>query len=54
MPPETWEVRDCQDSKGRILDEMPNSRERDLIKSTSGIKTGHQMSECVALPQSML
>jgi hypothetical protein len=39
--PETWEVRDSQDSKGGILDQMPNSRERELIKSTSIRKTGH-------------
>ena len=28
--PETWEVRDSQDSKGGTLDEMLNSREREL------------------------
>jgi hypothetical protein len=41
--PETWEVRDSQDSKGGTLDEMPNSRERELIEPTSSRKIGHQM-----------
>jgi hypothetical protein len=34
-------VRDAQDSKGGTLDEMSNSRERDLVKFTSNRKTGH-------------
>jgi hypothetical protein len=50
--PESWAVRDSQDSKGETLDEMPVSRERDLIESTSSMKTGHQMREGVAIPQS--
>jgi len=29
--PETWEVRDSQDSKGETLDEMSNSGEREVI-----------------------
>ena len=37
--PETWEVRSSQDSKGGTLDETPDSRERELIKSTSSKKT---------------
>jgi hypothetical protein len=40
--PETWEVRDSQDSKGETLDEMPDSKERELIESTSSRNTGHQ------------
>jgi hypothetical protein len=32
---ETWEVRDSQDAKGVTLDEMPDSRERELIVPTS-------------------
>jgi hypothetical protein len=28
--PETWEVRDSQDSNGGTLDEVPDSRERKL------------------------
>ena len=52
--PETWEVRDSQDSKGGTLDEMPNSRERELIEPTSSRKTGHQMRERGAIPQSQL
>ena len=38
-------MRDSQNSKGRTLDETPNSRERDLIQTTSSRKTGHQMRE---------
>jgi hypothetical protein len=34
--PETWEVRDSQESKGGTLNEMPYSRERELIEG--GIK----------------
>ena len=30
--PETWEVRDSQESKGETLDEMPDCKERELIK----------------------
>ena len=43
--PETWLVYNSQDSKGWTLDEMPDSRERDLIEPTSSRKTGNQMSE---------
>ena len=43
--PETWEVRESQDSKGRTLDEMPNSWERELIELSSNRKTGNQMKE---------
>ena len=52
--PETWEVRDSQDSKEGTLDEMPDSRERELIEPTSVRKTGHQMRDGVAIPQSKL
>jgi hypothetical protein len=51
---ETWEVTDFQYSKGRILDEMPDSRERELTEPTSSRKTGHQMRDGVAIPQSHL
>jgi hypothetical protein len=37
-------VRDSQDLKGKTLDEIPHSRERKLVESTSSRKTGHQMS----------
>ena len=47
-------VRDSQDSKGGTLDEMPNSRERELIEPTSNRKTGHQVRDGVAIPQSHL
>jgi hypothetical protein len=40
---ETWEVRDSLDSKGRTLDEMLYSGERELVGSTSSRKTGHQV-----------
>jgi hypothetical protein len=43
--PETWEVRDSQESKGGTLDEMPDSRERKLIEPTSSRKTGRTSSE---------
>ena len=52
--PETWEVRDSQDSKAGTLDEMPDSRERELIEPTSSRKTGHQVRDGVAIPQSHL
>ena len=52
--PVTWEVRDSQDSKGETLDEMPDSRERELIEPTSSRKKGHQMRERGAIPQSQL
>ena len=51
---QTWEVRDSQDSKGGTLDEMPDSRERELIEPTSSRKTGHQVRDGVAIPQSHL
>ena len=41
--PETWEVRDSQYLKGEILDEMPNSRKRELVESSSSRKTEHQV-----------
>jgi hypothetical protein len=52
--PETWEVRDSQDSKGGTLYEIPDSRERELTESTSSRKTGHQLRDGVAIPQSQL
>jgi hypothetical protein len=52
--PETWEVRDSQDSKGETLAEMPDSLERELIESTFNRKTGHQVRDGVAIPQSQL
>jgi hypothetical protein len=50
--PETWEVRDSQDSKGGTLDKIPKIRERKFLESTSSRKTGHQMREGVAILQS--
>jgi hypothetical protein len=41
-----------QYSKGGTLDEMPDSRERELTEPTSGRKTGHQVREGVAIPLS--
>ena len=50
--PEIWEVRDSQNSKGGTLDEMPDSRERELVESTSSRKTGHQVRDGGVTPQS--
>jgi hypothetical protein len=52
--PETLEVRDSQGSKRWTLDEMPDSRERELIEATSSRKTGHQVRNGVPIPQSQL
>ena len=41
--PETWDVKDSQNSKGETLDEMLYSGERELVESTSSRKTGHQV-----------
>jgi hypothetical protein len=43
--PETWEGRDSQDSKGGTLDEVPDSREKELTEATSSRKTGNQRRE---------
>jgi hypothetical protein len=50
--PETWEVRDSQDSKGGTLDEMAYSGKRELTELTSNRKTGNQVRDGVAIPQS--
>ena len=50
--PETWEMRDSQDSKSP--DEMPYSRKRELREPTSSRKTGHQVRGGVVMPQSHL
>ena len=53
--PETWEVRDSQDSNGGALDGMPYIRKRELVKPTSNRKTAsskHQVRDRVAIPQS--
>jgi hypothetical protein len=50
--PETWEVRDSQDSNGGTLDEMPSSGERELVEPTSSRNTGHQVWDGIAIPQS--
>jgi hypothetical protein len=44
-------VRDSQDSKGGTLDKMPDG---ELIETTSSRKTGHQVREGFAIPQSKL
>jgi hypothetical protein len=41
--PETWKVRDSQNTKEGTLDKMTNSGERELVESTSSRKTGHQV-----------
>jgi hypothetical protein len=48
---ETRKVTDSQDSKGGTLDEMPYSREKELIMPTSIRKTGHQVREGFAILQ---
>jgi len=50
--PETWEVRDSQDTKWGTLDEMPYSGERELDEPISSRKTGHQVRDGVGIPQS--
>jgi hypothetical protein len=45
-------VRDSQDSKGDTIDEMPDSRESELIEPTNSRKTGHQMREGFVTPLS--
>ena len=52
--PETWEVRDSQDSKGGTIDETPNSKEREHIEPIYSRKTGLQMRERRAILQSQL
>jgi hypothetical protein len=47
-------VRDSQYSKGGTLGETLDSRERELIEATFSRKTGHQMRDGVAIPQSHL
>ena len=47
-------MRDSQDSKGGTLDEIPKSRERELMEPTSGKKIGYQVRDGVAIPQSYL
>ena len=48
---EFWEVRGSQDSKAGTLDEMPYNREREHVEPTSSRKTGHQVSDGVAIPK---
>ena len=48
--PETWEVRNSQDSKGGTFDEMPSSRERELMEPISSRKTGHLVRDRAVIP----
>jgi hypothetical protein len=48
--PEIWEMRDFQDSKGGTLDEIPDSRERELIQPTFSRKTEHKVRDGVVMP----
>jgi hypothetical protein len=52
--PQTWEMRDSQDSKRGTLDQMPESREREFIEPTSSRKTGHPVRNGVVISQSHL
>jgi len=47
-------MRDFQDSKVVTLDEMPYNGERELVEPISSRKTGHQVRDGVAIPQSKL
>jgi hypothetical protein len=47
-------MRDSKDSKRGTLDEMPFIGERELVEPTSSRKTGHQVRNGVAIPQSHL
>ena len=49
--PETWEVRDSQDSKRGTLVEMPYFGERELVEPTSNKKTEYQERDGVAILQ---
>ena len=51
---EIWDVRDSQSSKRGTLNEMPYIAERELVEPTSSRKTGHQVRDRVAIPQSKL
>jgi hypothetical protein len=48
--PGRWETSRTQ----RTLDEMPDSRKRELTEPPSSRKTGHQVKDGVAIPQSHL
>ena len=48
--PETWEVRNSQDSQGGTFDEMPSSRERELMEPISSRKTGHLVRDRAVIP----
>ena len=52
--PETWEARDSQDSKGGTLDEVPYSREIELVEPTYIRRTEHHVRDGLAIPQSKL
>ena len=41
-------------AKLKYLDKMPNNKERELIEPISSRKTGHQVRDGVAIPQSYL
>jgi hypothetical protein len=49
---EIWEVRDSQDSKGEIVDEMPYGRQKEIVEPISSRKTWHQKGMGYAMPQS--
>jgi hypothetical protein len=44
-------VRDSLDSKRGILDEIPYSREKELVEPIPSRKTGYQVRDGVAIPQ---
>jgi hypothetical protein len=52
--PESWEVRDSQDWKRGTLEDMAYIGERELVEPTCSRKTGHQVRDKFAIPQSKL
>jgi hypothetical protein len=47
-------LQNAPEIKGGTLDEMPDTRERELIDPFSLRKIGHQVRDGVAIPQSQL
>jgi hypothetical protein len=45
-------MRNFQGSKGGTLEEIPYSRERELVEPTSSRQTGYQVRNGVAISQS--
>jgi hypothetical protein len=52
--PETWDVRESQDSKRGTKNGMPYIGEKESHRATSSKKTGHQVKDGIAITQSIL